>query len=220
RTWDIDAFFISHAHADHCLDLLPLYVLLKHAPVDRGGLGERGPIPVYGPRELPERLVSAYSTAGDNDFRQCFDFRPLPDGGATVPIGDLSVSASRVAHPGESYALRFESAGSSLVYSGDTGECDALLKLARDADTALFEASFVEPAATEPALPANLHMTGRQAGDTARRAGVRQLIITHLVEWNRVDGRHDREQREAAVAFGKEVEVAQLGRTFTIGAAG
>ena len=213
---DVDAFIISHVHGDHCLDLLPLYVLLKHGPADRGGLGSRSPIPVFGPRELPQRLARAYSLSGDDDFRQYFDFRPLPDEGGEVVIGDITVRAARVAHPGESYAVRIECGGASLVYSGDTGECAALLRLAQGADTALFEASFIEPATDEPALPVDLHMTGRQAGDIARRAGVQRLILTHLVEWNSIDGTHDREQQAAAAAFGQDVEMAQLGRVFSI----
>lgn len=207
----IDAFAISHVHGDHCLDLLPLYVHLKYSPVALAA-----PIPVYGPRELPARLARAYSLSGDDNLRSCFDFRPFPDHADHVTIGDVSLRATRVAHPGESYAMRLESEGASLVYSGDTGECAALLQLAQGANMALFEASFIDPAPGQPALPLDMHMSGTEAGNIARRAGVGSLIITHMVEWNAIDGAHTREQQAATKAFGGPVDVARLGRTFVI----
>ena len=54
-----------------------------------------------------------------------------------------------------------------MVYSGDTGPTDALVTLADGADLLLCEASFVEGDDND----ADLHLTGREAGDHAQRAG-------------------------------------------------
>jgi ribonuclease BN (tRNA processing enzyme) len=213
---DVDAFVISHVHADHCIDLLSVYMHLKYAPA----VGQRTRVVVYGPRELPLRLARAYSIEGTNDLRDCFDFRPLPQPGESAQIAGLELTAVRVPHPGESYAIRLDGEGGSLVYSGDTGESEALMRFTSGAHTALFETSFLEPGPTDPPLPADLHMTGHHAGSTARRAGVQQLILTHFVAWNAQDGAHEREEREATAAFGAPVEVAALGRTFHIHSAG
>ena len=66
------------------------------------------------------------------------------------------------------------------MYSGDTGPTDALVQLARGARLALFEASFLEGEGN----PADLHMTAAQAASHATRAGVDELVLTHLVAWN------------------------------------
>ena len=46
-------------------------------------------------------------------------------------------------HPVETYGFRFEHGGRALAYSADTGPCDALVDLARDADLLLCEAAFL-----------------------------------------------------------------------------
>jgi ribonuclease BN (tRNA processing enzyme) len=102
-----------------------------------------------------------------------------------MEIGPLRVTAAHMNHPVETFGFRLEHAGRSLAYSADTGPADALVGLARDADVLLCEASFAEPAGVgATALPENLHLTGRQAGQHAARAGVGQLVLTHLVPWN------------------------------------
>src|SRR5208282_3547505 len=94
-------------------------------------------------------------------------------------------SAARMNHPVETFGFRLEHAGRSLAYSADTGQTGALVELARDAEVLLCEASFA-PAddAAAAALPEGLHLTARQAGQHAARAGVGQLVLTHLVPWN------------------------------------
>ena len=67
--------------------------------------------------------------------------------------------------------------GRSLAYSADTAPCDALLRLAAGADAFLCEASYL---ASED-NPPGLHMTGRDAGEAATKAGVGRLLLTHLV---------------------------------------
>jgi len=113
-----------------------------------------------------------------------------------------------VNHPTATNAIRLSHGGRSLVYSGDTGESPALVELARGADVLLCEAS-VGP--DEEQVP-DLHLTGRQAGDHARRAGVERLIVTHVPPWNsrEVAG------AEAASTFDGLVELAAAGREFTI----
>jgi ribonuclease BN (tRNA processing enzyme) len=47
---DVDAVLLSHLHADHCLDLCGLYVVLKYAPRDgTSAAGHRRKPQVWGP---------------------------------------------------------------------------------------------------------------------------------------------------------------------------
>jgi ribonuclease BN (tRNA processing enzyme) len=112
----------------------------------------------------------------------------------------------RVAHPVETYAVRIEHEGRSLVYSGDTGPSTALAELASGADLLLCEASFLETGENPP----DLHLTGRQAGEHARDAGVRRLVLTHVPPWT------DRDEvlAEAKEVFDGPVELAVPGASY------
>jgi ribonuclease BN (tRNA processing enzyme) len=83
-------------------------------------------------------------------------------------------------HPVETFGYRLEHGGRSIAYSADTGESAALVGLARGADLLLCEASLLDG----PDLPADLHLTARQAAQHAAQAGAGRLILTHLVPWN------------------------------------
>lgn len=168
----VDAICLSHLHADHCVDLGAYWVARQYAPD-----GARPPIPVYGPPGTAER-VAGFGGEGLAKVRARFGFRDLAPG--SVEIGPFRVTADHVNHPVETFGFRVEQAGWSMAYSGDTGECDALVGLARDADLLLCEASFLDG----PDLPPDLHLTARQAAVHAARAGVGHLVLTHLVPWN------------------------------------
>ncbi len=214
--YEIDAICLSHLHADHCLDLCDYSVARSFHPD-----GPRPPIPVYAPAQAAERIGRALVADPAADARggggqgrgitDMFGFITITPG--TMEIGPLRVTAARVNHPVETYGFRLEHAGRSLAYSADTGPTDALIGLARDAEVLLCEASFVEPAgAGAPALPENLHLTGRQAGQHAARAGAGQLVLTHLVPWNDTSRTLD----EAGQAFDGPLSLAASGLGFTL----
>jgi ribonuclease BN (tRNA processing enzyme) len=108
----------------------------------------------------------------------------------------------------ESYLLRLEHEGRSLVYTGDTGPTEALVDLARGADVLLCEATFRHGDPNPP----DLHLTGRQAGEYAARAGVGRLVITHVPPW------YDPEDlaAEARAAYDGPVEIARPGVAYAI----
>jgi ribonuclease BN (tRNA processing enzyme) len=116
-------------------------------------------------------------------------------------------------HPVETFGFRLEHAGRALAYSADTGPTEALVDLARDADVLLCEASFAPPDdAAAAALPQGLHLTARQAGQHAARAGVGQLVLTHLVPWNDKNASLE----EAGQAFGGPLALAAPGLGFVL----
>jgi ribonuclease BN (tRNA processing enzyme) len=171
--YDIDAICLSHHHVDHCVDMCAYSVARSHHPD-----GPRPRIPVYGPARTAERLTRALGLDPSTSMTDAFDFITLTPG--TIEIGPLRVTADHMNHPVETFGFRLEHGGGSLAYSADTGACDPLVALARDVDVLLCEASFLDG----PGLPADLHLTGRQAGEHAARAGAGQLVLTHLVPWN------------------------------------
>jgi ribonuclease Z len=83
---------------------------------------------------------------------------------------------SRAVHPDE--VVEPPRPGRKLVYSGDTMPNDTLVELARGADLLIHEATFGDEMAEKAALDG--HSTPSQAAEVARRAGVRELILTHI----------------------------------------
>jgi ribonuclease BN (tRNA processing enzyme) len=199
--YDVDAVFISHLHVDHCIDLCSYYVARKYRPD-----GPPARIPVHGPKETADRMAAAYGLAPRPGMHGEFNFIPLS--ADTVEVGPLTISTARMAHPVKTYGLRVAAGGRSLVYSADTGPTERLVELSRDADLALFEASFVEGADN----PGGLHLTGAQAADHATRAGVGRLVLTHLVAWNDTAQVH----AEADAAYDGELLVARSGLTVEV----
>ena len=183
--FSIDAICLSHLHADHCVDLAAYWVARQFAPD-----GPRPPIPVYGPPGTANRVTphlgpsdnhagghpAPASEPGPEPSR--FDFHDLAVGSAE--IGPFRISADHMNHPVETFGFRVEHQGWRLAYSADTGASDALVRLADGADLLLCEASFLDGQDTRP----DLHLTARQAAEHAARAGVGQLVLTHLVPWN------------------------------------
>ncbi len=167
---------LSHLHADHCLDLPGLFVWRRYHPAPATTRGI-----MYGPADTRARLGAASSPQGGeiDDFTDIFDVRTWADG-ETVELGALRVTPRRVCHPTESYGMRFtDPSGAALVYSGDTGYCDALLNLARGAHTFLCEASWTH----DHSHPPGLHLSGTEAGRAAAEAGVGELLLTHIPPW-------------------------------------
>lgn len=68
--------------------------------------------------------------------------------------------------------------GRRVVYSGDTRPSRATLRIARDSDLLIHDATFGEEELDR--AKATGHSTAREAGDVARKAGVRRLVLTHL----------------------------------------
>ena len=208
----VGAVALSHLHPDHCLDLCALYVGARYSPT-----APWPSIPVFGPRGTRERLVAAYAVPGEDEVE--------PDPGAGIGchfehrdwapsqrVGPFRLDTARVDHPVETYAVRVTEEvpdGGSLVFSGDTGPCAALVELATGADLLLAEASFRDL----PGNPPGVHLTARDAAETARQAGVSALVLTHIPPW------HDRDEvlAEALPHFDGPVAVATPGASWTIG---
>jgi ribonuclease BN (tRNA processing enzyme) len=181
----IDAICLSHLHADHCVDLGSYWVARHDAPD-----GPQPSIPVYGPSGTAERVAGVLGPghSGIESVRERFAVHDLAPG--TLEIGPFRITTDRMNHPVETFGFRVEHEGWRLAYSADTGQTDALVRLAEDVDVLLCEASFRSGEDNPP----NLHLTARQAGEYAARAGAGQLVLTHLVPW------YDREQSLAAAA--------------------
>ncbi|GLY48854.1 MBL fold metallo-hydrolase [Lentzea sp. NBRC 102530] len=203
--FSMDALVLSHLHPDHCVDVSSLYVARKYHPTPPAAA-----LPVYAPTEAPSRFVAAYApNAAERsslDFGDVFAFHGL---GSKVEIGPFTVESAVVAHPCEAYGFRISYGGVTLAYTGDSGTCDALDSLADGADVLLSEASWTHAPDREP----DLHLSGREAGELASRAGAGRLLITHVPPWT---SRED-VLEEARSAFGGPSELVVQGGRYEVG---
>jgi ribonuclease BN (tRNA processing enzyme) len=195
----VDAVFLSHLHADHCLDVAPFVVWHRYS-----GRATKAQVPLYAPVAAERRLALAYDADG-HGITDVFDFVPVGPGSFT--LGPFEVMLARTAHPVECYAIRLSVDGRTLVYTGDTGPCERVVDLARGADVLLAEAAHPPG----PDLPAGLHLTGREAGEHAAAAGVGRLLLTHIPAWVDEIG-----QLFAASAVFSETELVHTGATYEI----
>jgi ribonuclease BN (tRNA processing enzyme) len=195
----IDAIAISHLHADHHIDLVPMRHYLKYADAVEASVA------LHAPAGIRDRYDVLNGIAGFLD--------PLPGPAlraGLLRIGALAVEVARVTHTDDSYGFRVSiDDGPGLVYSGDCGRPEDLLRLVRPGDTILSEAAWGAMAPVEAAW----HMTAAQAAGVARDGRAGRLILTHILD----EGRPRASLHIARRIFEGPVELAAPGLTASVG---
>lgn len=181
----------THLHEDHTAGFLHFWF---------GGwtMGRRE-LAIYGPtgtRRLVETLLELY--AEDIAYRLSLGRSAAGltevavhefDAGTVYTGAGLSVTAQPVEHSIATCALRFAEGGCTLVHSGDTRYCEALIPFAAGADILVHDAHMVPALEQHFTGPDDVgvlqrlketHATPREAARIAQRAGVRKLVLVHL----------------------------------------
>lgn len=189
--------FITHQHSDHTADYGNLIQLAWTA-----GLSSR--VDTWGPPPLARMTQLFFEmNASDIDIRIANEGRAplvslvrvheLREGGAVMSDEHVTVTAALVDHPPvvPAFAYRFDARDRSLVISGDTAPSPNLEKLAAGADVLVHSVMYppaidrlVARVANAAALKASIlaHQTSAEdAGRIAQQAGVKKLVLSHLV---------------------------------------
>jgi ribonuclease BN (tRNA processing enzyme) len=188
--------FITHHHSDHNAEF---GLLLNNA----WAIGLKTPVDAYGPKgmhELANGFWQAYrfdietrmADEGRPDLRKLVNIHEYT-AGPVMSTGDVKVTALRNVHPPitESFALKFEFPGKTIVFSGDTAYFPPLAEFAKGADILVHEVMYA-PALERllartpnaPSLMAHLkasHTLTDEVGRIATQAGVKTLVLSHLV---------------------------------------
>jgi ribonuclease BN (tRNA processing enzyme) len=184
----LSAVVLSHAHPDHWVDLTGLHVALKYR------YGREG-MPVYGTAE--NRGMALLVTG---QLEPTFAWTVTGDGD-DFAIGGLRFRLDRTDHYVQTHAVRVDSRdGASVLYSADTGPEWSPARLGRGVDLALMEATY----GTDEEAAGIKHLSAGQAGELARAAGARSLVLTHL--WPGSDRAVHARNGEAA--YGAPVTIA------------
>lgn len=185
---------LTHFHPDHTYGtpilLLNLWLL-----------GRKAPLRIAGSDGCLERLTGMMTGYQWGDWPGFYptSFAPVPEGEA-MPVldnADFRILASPVRHLIPTLALRVESkaSGRVLAYSCDTEPCEAFVRLAVGADLMVHEATGESRG----------HSSAAQAGEVARQAGARKLVLIHY----NVQTDPETLRGEAAETFKGPVTVAQ-----------
>jgi len=185
--------FITHLHSDHTAGLPDVFITSWQ-------FGRKSaPLQLYGPsgikqladsmlqffaydihvrRDLVEKHPAAGATIGTRVVRE----------GVVYEDRDVRVTAFKVDHaPVEpAFGYRFDSNGHSIVVSGDTRPNANLIRFAKGADILVQEAYLPEhfDKVDSPQVAARLkayHTSAEEAGEIAKAAGVKTLVLTHLI---------------------------------------
>jgi ribonuclease BN (tRNA processing enzyme) len=235
--------FFSHLHYDHCAD----YATLVLTRWDQGG-GRIPELKVYGPP--PIRRMTSLLFAEDGVYGPDLEARTKHPGsvaryqsrGGTLPrrrpdpavreltpgdsIGEngWEVTVGAVVHVQPyltCYGYRLESDAGSVAYSGDTGPCKSMIRLAQGCDVLIHMCHYISGGAT-PFFTERTETTKAITGhldlaQIAHEAQVKNLVITHVSAPMDVDGVRERLIAEIAriykgnVFFGQDLMEIPIG---------
>ncbi len=174
---ELDAVVISHMHADHFLDLIPLRYAIRYGPQRR-----LRPLPLWVPpggEAMLRTMTSAFASEGDDDFLDsAFAVREF-DPAKGLALGPGSLRFAVTTHFIDAYAVRYQRNGASITYSADTAPDARVVELARETSLFLCEATLLA-GASEGGLRG--HSSAAEAAQMAAHAGCHTLALTHYGE--------------------------------------
>jgi len=189
--------FITHHHSDHNLDYGNLIY-------DGWASGLRTSVDAYGPPPT-QAMTAAYwelnkfdietriADEGRPDLRKLVAVHEFDKPGLVMQNDDVKVTAAQVRHPPitQAYAYRFDAADRSIVLSGDTTFSPELIALSAGADVLVHEVmhlggleNLLKRVPNAGTLREHLlasHTVTEDVGKVAAAAGVKTLVLTHLV---------------------------------------
>jgi len=197
---ELSAVVLTHCHPDHWLELPVLRNVFRY-------FCPRSGVALYGTAET--KAMDDALAAGHAADRAADPFSwQVIDEASQVHIGDQRWSFSRTDHPVETLAARVDSAGRCAAYTSDTGPEWSVAELGHGIDLVLYDASHLKDLEGR-GIP---HCSARQAGERAAAAGVKRLVVTHLVPGSDPEAH----RAEAAAAYGEAVDVALPGDVFEV----
>ena len=201
----VTSLIVTHRHVDHVYGIPSLAHNMRLA-------GRRATVHVYALSETMKILrgfIGLFPLEEKMPYRIELHEVPPKEGHEVLRAKGFRILSTPVKHGAPNIALRveFDSPGErgAVVYSSDTSPCPSLIALARRADVLIHEATFLHDEAARAA--ADGHTTGYQAGEVARQADVKRLILCHFSA--SLYGREDELRREAVQSFGGSVELAE-----------
>jgi ribonuclease Z len=208
----VSSLIVTHRHVDHVYGIPSLVHTM-------GLAGRRTTLHVYALAETMKILggfMDLFPLEEQMPYRIELHELPAREGHEVLGAKGFRVLSTPVQHGAPNIGLRveFDSPGErgTVVYSSDTSPCPPLIALARGADILIHEATFLHSDAARAASDG--HTTGYQAGEVARDAGVKRLLLCHFGA--DLHGGLDEIRREAVRAYQGPVEIPEELREYRI----
>ena len=189
--------FITHHHSDHNLEYGALFynAWVTAQPIHVDAYGPTGlekltqDFFAYQKFDIETRIVDE----GAVDPRKLITVHEFDKPGVVMQNDEVKVTNCRVRHPPitQSYAYRFDAKDRSVVISGDTAYAPELAEFAKGADVLVHEVMYLP--AIEKLIKQNsgatrlrehlmaAHTVTEDVGKIAAQAGVKTLVLSHLV---------------------------------------
>ena len=196
---------LTHFHPDHWGELPMVLFALTWGTLPARSAG----LTLVGPPGLKSRLTVLAGALGDwvLDPGYPLEVREIAAGERLDLAPGIVLEAYKTPHTPESLAYAVRDTAARLVYTGDTSPSAELARWAAGCDLLLAECSLPD------SLGIAIHLTPTQAGELARAAAARRLVLTHF--YPAIEGTDP--AAVAARAFGGDVVAATDGARFTIG---
>lgn len=218
---DLTALMITHLHSDHITDLNDVITTRWIMTFVKTPLTVVGPI---GTQSVVNHLLASlepdirYRTAHhqDLDHRPAVTVIEVNEGVVELPNGQggvVSITCGQTDHkPVEpSLAYRFDFDRASVVVAGDTLPCSGLDELCTGADALVHTVIRKDIIANLPMQrmqdTLNYHSSPEEAAQTAAKANLSTLVLTHYVPPIPMGGTEDEWRALAAKHFGGTIEL-------------
>lgn len=160
----LDAVLLTHYHHDHVADLGVLQYL----------------------RQLkPKQPIEELTIYGHTETMEKFNELTMPNVSVGLPyheedtleVGPFLITFKKTVHPVPCFATRIEekATGKVFVFTADTGYFDGLAQFCQSADLLMTDTYFLKGNERHKA-----HLTTKETGELARKAQVKQVVISHL----------------------------------------
>ncbi len=190
---DIDAVFITHRHPDHFADLMPLIHALLHTPK----FTREKDLFIFGPAEFITYYNMAIATVLGEPQEFTLQLHATYD---KFDFGPFNVFTEKTLHSANSIAYRLEYEGKAVVFTGDADYDQGLIDISIAADLLVADCSFPD------ADKVKGHLSAKECGIVAKKAGVKKMLLSHLYPADTPDAERINESREA---FDGEVLLAE-----------
>ena len=168
---DVSAIAITHLHLDHWGDLVPWVWGSLFGP----GAAHAKPKLLLPPGAQATLRPILAQLGGEDMLDRAFEIDEY-EPGRPFELAGLTLTALPVVHYTiPAFGFRVEG-DRTLAYSGDTGPCEELVELARDADLFLCEATLDNP---KPEAALRGHLSVDEACAASAGADARRLVLTH-----------------------------------------